>query len=203
MINNSTKRIQPAHGWCATVGGGGLCKLYPPTPPLRRHSHPVCFGKPAVRPRSMAGGAPTPCGLSPIQDQYQHQKPFHTHALNHPHSQSTLAHQSNPLKPSHPTLLCPPQDPHFLSARPHTHSLQSRPNTTYTSRLSPHIPITQTSIRRTQPSSSHPHTRTLTHTKQTKDLQNKTQRDKNSSTQRKRHKEHRGGTQASHAHNTA
>ena len=34
----------------------------------------------------------------------------------------------------------------------------------------------------THPSSSHPHTHKLPHTKQTKDLQNKTQRDKHSST---------------------
>ena len=39
-----TKRIQPARGWCATVRGGGLCKLYPPTPPLRRPGHPVFWG---------------------------------------------------------------------------------------------------------------------------------------------------------------
>ena len=38
------KRQQPARGWCATVGGGGLCKLYPPTPPLRRPGHPIFFG---------------------------------------------------------------------------------------------------------------------------------------------------------------
>ena len=78
-----------------------------------------------------------------------------------------------------PPQTCPTP---LLSTSPHTHSIHSRPNTTYTSRLSPHIPSTQTSLRRhpnsTHTSSSHPHTRTLPHTKQTKDLQNKTQRDK-------------------------
>ena len=56
----STKRIQPARGWCATEGGT-LCRLYPPTasPEARL---PSFFGKPAVRSRSMAGRAPTPCG---------------------------------------------------------------------------------------------------------------------------------------------
>ena len=39
----STKRIQTARGWCATVGGG-MCKLYPPTPPLRRPGHPIFWG---------------------------------------------------------------------------------------------------------------------------------------------------------------
>ena len=45
-----TKRIQPARGWCATVPqsgglfGGTLCKLYPPTPPLRRPGLPVFWG---------------------------------------------------------------------------------------------------------------------------------------------------------------
>ena len=89
-----------------------------------------------------------------------------------PHTPSTLAHQSNPLKPSHSQVHSPPktptsiQDPYFLSASPHTHSLHSRPNTTYTSRLSPHIPITQTSIRRPPQlhppqllTSPHPHTK--------------------------------------------
>ena len=47
---------------CSWSRGGGECKLYPPSPPLRRPGHPVFLGKPAVRPRSMAGGAPTPCG---------------------------------------------------------------------------------------------------------------------------------------------
>ena len=68
----------------------------------------------------------------------------------------------------------------------HTHLVHPRPNTTCPSRLSPYFPTTQTSIR--------PHTCTLSHTQQTKDLQNKTQRDKNSSTQRKRNKEHCGRT---------
>ena len=57
----------------------------------------------------------------------------------------------------------------MLSASPHTHSLHSRPNTTYTSRLSPHIPITQTSIRRPPPQQhspqllTSPHSHTPTH----------------------------------------
>ena len=47
---SSTKRIQPARGWCATVpqsgglSGGTLCKLYPHTPPLRRPGRPVFWG---------------------------------------------------------------------------------------------------------------------------------------------------------------
>ena len=50
MGDRSTKRIQPARGWCATVPqsgglfGGTLCKLYPPTPPLRRPGRPVFWG---------------------------------------------------------------------------------------------------------------------------------------------------------------
>ena len=58
--HESTKRIQPARGWCATVGR--LCKLYPPTPASPEARSPSFWGKPAVRPRSMAGGASTPCG---------------------------------------------------------------------------------------------------------------------------------------------
>ena len=50
MMMIRTKRIQPARGWCATVPqsgglfGGTLCKLYPPTPPLRRPGLPVFWG---------------------------------------------------------------------------------------------------------------------------------------------------------------
>ena len=49
----------------ATVGGtvrGNTVQIvstYPASPEARP---PSFFGKPAVRPRSMAGGAPTPCG---------------------------------------------------------------------------------------------------------------------------------------------
>ena len=38
------------------------CKLYPATPPLRRPATQVIGEATTVRPRSMAGGAPTPCG---------------------------------------------------------------------------------------------------------------------------------------------
>ena len=55
ITSHSTKRIQPARGWCATVPqsgglfGGTLCKLYPPTPPLRRPGLPVfCGSQPCV-----------------------------------------------------------------------------------------------------------------------------------------------------------
>ena len=53
-----TKRIQPASGWCDTVGATvQIVSTYPGVPATQ-----FFFGKPAVRPRSMAGGAPTPCG---------------------------------------------------------------------------------------------------------------------------------------------
>ena len=63
-----TKRIQPARGWCATVpqSGGtvqGKTVQIVSTYPASMEARPPSFlGKPAVRPRSMAGGAPTPCG---------------------------------------------------------------------------------------------------------------------------------------------
>ena len=57
-----TKRIQPARGWCATVDCATvqIVSTYPASPEARP---PSLLGKPAVRPRSMAGGAPTPCGI--------------------------------------------------------------------------------------------------------------------------------------------
>ena len=54
---NYTKRIQPARGWCATVGG--TVQIVSASPEA---GTPIFFRKPTVRPRSMAGGAPTPCG---------------------------------------------------------------------------------------------------------------------------------------------
>ena len=65
MTSGSTKRIEPARGWCATVGEtvrGNTVQIvstYPASPEARP---PSFLGKPAVRSRSMAGGAPTPCG---------------------------------------------------------------------------------------------------------------------------------------------
>ena len=48
-----TKRIQPARGWCATVGGTvHIVSTYPASPEARS---PSFFGKPAAHPRSMAG----------------------------------------------------------------------------------------------------------------------------------------------------
>ena len=65
-----TKRIQHARGWCATVGGTvQIVSTYPASPEARP---PSFLGKPVVRPRTIADGAPTPCGMSPIQDQNQH-----------------------------------------------------------------------------------------------------------------------------------
>ena len=202
-----TKRIQPARGWCATVPQSGglfgrrLCKLYPPTPPLRRPGRPVFWGSQPCVPATwlaerllLAGDIESNPGPKPTLKTLTHtrtQPPTITKYTN-----SSIQHAQTrppPLSlvhppPKTPTSVQPPNTPHlhFLSTSPHTHSLHPRPNTTYPSRLSPHFPITQTSIR--------PHTCTLPHTQQTKDLQNKTQRDKNSSTQRKRHKEHRGRT---------
>ena len=64
MYSMGTKRIQPARGWWATVPQSGgttvqIVSTYPASPEARP---PRFLGKPAVRPSSMAGGAPTPCG---------------------------------------------------------------------------------------------------------------------------------------------
>ena len=91
-LTQCTKRIQPARGWCATVPqsgglfGGTLCKLYPPTPPLRRPGLQF-FGEasrafPQHGWRSAYSLRET---LSPTQDQGQHSRPLHTHTPNHPH----------------------------------------------------------------------------------------------------------------------
>ena len=60
-----TKRIQPARGWCATVGEtvrGNTVQIVSTCSASPEVRPPSFLGKPAVRPRSMAGGAPTHCG---------------------------------------------------------------------------------------------------------------------------------------------
>ena len=81
MSASTTKRIQPARGWCVTVGEdcancthlsrlyGGLATQF--------------MGKPAVRPRSMAGGAPTPCGRHWVQSRTK----TNTKTLSHTRTQ--------------------------------------------------------------------------------------------------------------------
>ena len=74
----STKRIQHARGWCATVGGTvQIVSTYPASPEARP---PIFGGKPAVRPRSMAGDIESNPGPKPTLKTLSH-----THTLN-PHT---------------------------------------------------------------------------------------------------------------------
>ena len=85
-----TKRIQPARGWCATVGGtvrGNTVQIvstYPASPEARP---PSFFGEasrafPQHGWRSAYSLRET---LSPTQDQGQHSRPLHTHPTTHTH----------------------------------------------------------------------------------------------------------------------
>ena len=58
--NVCTKRIQPARGWCATVMRDCANCIHLILP-LRSPGPPV-FLESVMRPHSMAGGAPAPCG---------------------------------------------------------------------------------------------------------------------------------------------
>ena len=138
-----------------------IVSTYPASPEDRP---PSFFGKPAVRSRSMAGGAPTPCGRHWVQPRTKAntQDPY-THPTTHTHQVHWLFNPIPSALPA-PTLHSPPTTQnthlHLLSTGPHAHSLHPRPNTTCPYRLSPHFPTTQTSTR--------PHTCTLPHTQQTK-----------------------------------
>ena len=95
--------------------------------------------------------------------------------------------------PKTPTSVQPPKTPTYTSSPP------APTLTPYTlDRIQPTRPDSPHILPSLKlpyvPTPAHSHTCTLPHTQQAKDLQNKTQRDKNSSTQRKRHKEHRGRT---------
>ena len=52
MVCVSTKRIQPAHGWCATVKRD--CKLYPPYPASQEARAPVFWGSQSCDPACSA-----------------------------------------------------------------------------------------------------------------------------------------------------
>ena len=148
----STKRIQPARGWCATVGGtvrGNTANCIH-LPRLSGGPASQFFGDasrafPQHGWRSAYSLRET---LSPTQDQGQHSRPLHTQPPTLTKFTDSLI---QPPRPCPPPLHSPPTTQnthsHLLSTSPHTHSLHPRPNTTCPSLLSPHFPTTQTSTR--------------------------------------------------------
>ena len=107
MVYYCTKRIQPARGWCATVGGTvQIVSIYAASAEARPSSF---FGEDsrASPQHGWQSAYSLRETLSPIQDQHQHKKNFYTHAVNPLHSPKTLIYQSNPLIPPHPTLPSP------------------------------------------------------------------------------------------------
>ena len=172
-----------AYSWLvchsATVGGtvgGEHCKLYLPTPPLRRSGHPVFLGSQPCVPAAwlverllLAGDIESNPGPKLTL--------------------KTLTHTRTSVQPQKtPTCTSSPPAP---TLTPYTldRIQPTRPDSPHIS-PSHKLPYVATP---TTPTPA-PHTRTLPHTQQTKDLQNKTQRDTNSSTQRKLHKVLRGRT---------
>ena len=51
-----------ACAWLVCHSQEGLCKLYSPYPASPEARAPRFFGKPVMRPRIIAGGAPASCG---------------------------------------------------------------------------------------------------------------------------------------------
>ena len=87
----SSKRIQLARGWCATVPqSGGTVRgntVYPPTPPLRRPGLPVFWGSQPCVPAAwlaerllLAGDIESNPGPRPTL-----KTPTHTHPTTHTH----------------------------------------------------------------------------------------------------------------------
>ena len=99
---HSTKRIQHARGWCATVKRD-CANCINLILPLWRPRPPVFWGKPAswlAERQLLAGDIESNPGPKPTL-----KKPLHT--LTPPHSLNTLIHQSNPLNPTQPTHRIP------------------------------------------------------------------------------------------------
>ena len=90
-----SKRIQLARGWCDTIGGTANCTH------LSRLSGGTAtqiFGE-ASRASPQHGWRSAYSLRETIQDQNQHQKPFHTHALN-PY---TLKYTNLSIQPPQPS----------------------------------------------------------------------------------------------------
>ena len=69
-----------ACAWLVCHSQEGLCKLYLPYPASQEARAPRFLGKPVMRPRIMAGGAPAPCGRVQSRTKTNTQKTFrHTH----------------------------------------------------------------------------------------------------------------------------
>ena len=149
-----------------------IVSIYPASPEARPLSF---FGKLAVRPRSMAGGMPTPCGRHRVQSRTKTntKNPFtHTHSTPTLSKYTNLSVQPPQSSPPHSPPKSPTsvQPPHPLHQPPH-----SLP--TLLTEYNLHVPTLptyfhHTNIHTTPPNTNHP----LSHTKQTKYLQNKTQR---------------------------
>ena len=127
---SSTKRIQSARGWCATVKRD--CKLYTPYPASPEARAPVLWGSQSCDPAAwlaerqlLAGYIESNPGPKPTL------KPFYTRSLNPTHSLNALIHQSNPLNPPQPTHcrthpICP------IPSEKHTHIPQIIYSTAHT-----------------------------------------------------------------------
>ena len=131
MKKRCTKRIQPARGWCATVPqfGGTLCKLYPPTPPLRRPGRPVFWGSQPCVPAAwlaerllLAGDIESNPGPKPtLKTLTRTQPPTITKYTN----SSIQPPQTSPPPlslvhppPKTPTSVQPPKTPTYTSSPP-------------------------------------------------------------------------------------
>ena len=118
-----------ACAWLVCHSQEGLCKLYP-----AEARAPSFLGKPVMRPRSMVGRAPSPCGRHWVPSRTKtntFSQPVYTHSLNPPHSINTRIPQSNSLNPPHPHS---PQPTHRLThlhlSNPICPLCKTRPHTT-------------------------------------------------------------------------
>ena len=98
----STKRIQPARCWCATVGGIVKIVSGGPATQLFGGSQPCIPAAWLAERLLLAGDIESNPGPKPTLKTLSHTR------SQPPHSPRTLAHQSNPLGPAHPTLPSPP-----------------------------------------------------------------------------------------------
>ena len=133
-----TKRIQSARGWCATVGG--LCKLYPSIPPLRRPGHPFFWGSQPCVPAAwlaelllLAGDIESNPGPKPTLKTLSHTRTQPPHLpnifqRNANGIRSTVEELKHLMRTTHPDVVTiqeskltsasrTPQIPHFTAIR--------------------------------------------------------------------------------------
>ena len=123
LKNDAGNDVSDAHqtdiacAWLVCHSQEGLCKLYPPYPASQEARAPSFLGKPVMRPRIMAVGAPAPCGR--VQSRTKTNTKTLLHTLTKYTNSQVQPSQSSSLSPAHSPPNSPMSNP-LCKTHPHT-----------------------------------------------------------------------------------